>query len=32
MNGGYTYEKRNSNLSGFDYSDNLVYLRVGAQM
>lgn len=32
VNGGYTYEKRNSNLSGFDYSDNLVYLRVGAQM
>ncbi len=32
VNGGYTYEKRNSNLSGFDYSDNLVYLRLGAQM
>ena len=32
LNGGYTYEKRNSNLSGFDYSDNLVYLRVGGQL
>ncbi|MBP2294784.1 outer membrane beta-barrel protein [Azospirillum rugosum] len=32
LNGGYTYEKRSSNLSGFDYSDNLVYLRVGAQL
>ncbi|MBP2311093.1 outer membrane beta-barrel protein [Azospirillum soli] len=32
LSGGYTYEKRNSNLSGFDFSDNLVYLRVGAQM
>lgn len=32
LSGGYTYEKRNSNLSGFDFSDNLVYLRLGAQM
>ena len=32
LSGGYTYEKRNSNVIGFDYSDNLVYLRIGAQM
>lgn len=32
LNGGYTFEKRSSNLSGFDYTDNLVYLRVGAQL
>jgi len=32
LTGGYTYEKRNSNISGLDFSDNLVYLRVGAQM
>ncbi|WP_448206668.1 outer membrane beta-barrel protein [Azospirillum sp. sgz302134] len=32
LTGGYTYEKRNSNLERFDYSDNLVYLRVGAQL
>ncbi len=32
LSGGYTYEKRNSDAAGFDYSDNIVYLRVGAQM
>ncbi|MBP2228083.1 hypothetical protein J2847_001365 [Azospirillum agricola] len=32
LTGGYTYEKRDSNVSGLDYSDNLVYLRLGAQM
>jgi hypothetical protein len=32
LTGGYTYEKRNSNISAADYSDNLIYLRVGAQM
>ncbi|MBP2302309.1 outer membrane beta-barrel protein [Azospirillum picis] len=32
LTGGYTYEKRNSNLNAADYSDNLIYLRVGAQM
>lgn len=32
LTGGYTYEKRNSDISGYDYSDNVIYLRVGAQM
>ncbi|HYG88074.1 MAG TPA: outer membrane beta-barrel protein [Azospirillum sp.] len=32
LTGGYTYETRKSNVSGFDYKDNLVFLRVGAQM
>lgn len=32
LSGGYTYEKRNSNVVGADYTDNLVYLRLGAQM
>lgn len=32
VTGGYTYEKRNSSLNTADYSDNLVYLRLGAQM
>ncbi|AWU93042.1 outer membrane beta-barrel protein [Azospirillum ramasamyi] len=32
LTGGYTYEKRNSNVSAVEYSDNLIFLRVGAQM
>ncbi|HYH39351.1 MAG TPA: outer membrane beta-barrel protein [Azospirillum sp.] len=32
LTGGYTYETRKSNVSGLDYKDNLVFLRVGAQM
>ena len=32
LTGGYTYETRNSNLSGFGYDDHLVFLRIGAQM
>ncbi|AWK86575.1 outer membrane beta-barrel protein [Azospirillum thermophilum] len=32
LTGGYTYEKRKSDAAGLDYSNNLVYLRVGAQM
>ena len=32
LTSGYTYEKRNSNLSAAEYSDNLIYLRLGAQM
>lgn len=32
LTGGYTYETRKSNVAGFDYKDNLVFLRVGAQM
>lgn len=32
LTGGYTHERRNSDAAGLDYSDNLVYLRVGAQM
>ncbi|WP_207459336.1 outer membrane beta-barrel protein [Azospirillum sp. SYSU D00513] len=32
LTGGYTYETRNSNLSGFDYDDHQIFLRIGAQM
>jgi hypothetical protein len=32
LTGGYTYESRKSNVNGLDYKDNLVFLRVGAQM
>ncbi len=32
LNGGYTYETRKSNVSGLDYKDNLLFLRLGVQM
>ena len=32
LTGGYTYETRKSDATGLDYKDNLVFLRVGAQM
>jgi len=32
LTGGYTYETRKSDVTGLDYKDNLVFLRVGAQM
>ncbi|WP_448189907.1 outer membrane beta-barrel protein [Azospirillum sp. sgz301742] len=32
LTGGYTYETRKSNVTGLDYKDNLIFLRVGAQM
>ncbi|MCG5243570.1 outer membrane beta-barrel protein [Azospirillum doebereinerae] len=32
LTGGYTYEKRNSDVTNIGYTDNLVYLRLGAQM
>jgi hypothetical protein len=32
LTGGYTYETRKSDVTGSDYKDNLIFLRVGAQM
>lgn len=32
LTGGYSYETRKSDAVGVDYKDNLVYLRLGAQM
>lgn len=32
LTGGYTHERRQSNVPGGDYNDNILFLRIGAQM